>query len=116
MGWVVAVEDVIGHAGRTGAELSTIERSGLRARLAGVATAMAEPALPFFIERDAGIADPGAAGDAGGITWVELSGDAARLRAWLGGAELPGPHHRRRARPARRRDRRPRAALTAGYP
>ena len=89
MGWVVAVEDVIGHAGRTGAELSTIERSGLRARLAGVATAMAEPALPFFIERDAGIADPGAAGDAGGITWVELAGDEARLRAWLGGAELP---------------------------
>ena len=65
MGWVVAVEDVIGHAGRTGAELSTIERSGLRARLAGVATAMAEPALPFFIERDAGIADPGAAGAVG---------------------------------------------------
>ena len=89
MGWVVAVEDVVAEAGRTGAELSVIERDGLRARLAGVATAMAEPALPFFIERDPGIADPGAAGDAGGITWVEVAGDAARLRAWLGGAELP---------------------------
>src|SRR5215218_340007 len=89
MGWVVAVDDVVAAAGRTGAELSVIERSGLRARLAGVTTAMAEPALPFFIERDPGIADPGAAGDAGGITWVEVAGDAARLRAWLDGAELP---------------------------
>lgn len=89
MGWVVAVDDVLAEAGRTGAELSVIERDGLRARIAGVATAMAEPALPFFIERDPGIADPGAAGDAGGITWVELTGDAARLRAWLGDAELP---------------------------
>ena len=89
LGWVVAVDDVVAEASRTGAELSVIERAGLRARLAGVATAMAEPALPFFIERDAGIPDPGEGGDAGGISWVEVSGDAARLREWLGGAELP---------------------------
>jgi hypothetical protein len=89
MGWVVAVDDVVAEAGRTGAELSIIERDGLRARIAGVATAMAEPALPFFIERDPGIADPGATGDAGGITWVEVAGDAARLRAWIGDADLP---------------------------
>jgi hypothetical protein len=89
MGWVVAVEDVIAEAGRTGAELSVIERDGLRARLAGVATAMAEPTLPFFIQRDPGIADPGAQGDAGGITRVEVAGDLDRLRTWLGGAELP---------------------------
>jgi hypothetical protein len=89
MGWVVAVDDVVAEAGRTGAELSTIERDGLRARLAGVATAMAEPTLPFFIERDAGIADPGAGGDAGGISWVEVAGDPLRLRAWLGETELP---------------------------
>ena len=89
MGWVVGVEDVVAEAERTGAELSTIERDGLRAQLAGVATAMAEPALPFFIRRDPGIADPGEGGDAGGIAWVEVSGDAARLRTWLGGGELP---------------------------
>ena len=89
MGWVVAVDDVVAEADRTGAELSTIERDGLRARLAGVATAMAEPTLPFFIERDAGIADPGAGGDAGGISWVEVAGDPLRLRAWLGETELP---------------------------
>jgi len=100
MGWVVAVDDVLAEAGRTGAELSVIEREGLRARLAGVATAMAEPALPFFIERDPGVADPGAAGDAGGITWVEVAGDAARLQAWLGGAELPVRVSTRPAPPA----------------
>jgi hypothetical protein len=89
MGWVVAVEAVVDAAGRTGAELSTIERDGLRARLAGVAIAMAEPTLPFFIQRDPGIADPGEGGDAGGITWIEVAGDARRLDAWLGTTELP---------------------------
>ena len=89
MAWVVGVEDVVAEAERTGADVSTIERDGLRAQLAGVATAMAEPALPFFIRRDPGIADPGEGSDAGGIAWVEVSGDAERLRAWLGGADLP---------------------------
>jgi len=89
MGWVVAVEDVVAEAGRTGAELDTIERDGLRAQLAGVSVAMAEPSLPFFIRRDPGIADPGEGGDAGGIAWIEVSGDAARLSSWLDGAELP---------------------------
>ena len=69
--------------------MTTIERDGLTARLAGVAQAMAEPWLPFFIERDPGIVDPGANGDAGGIAWIEVAGDAERLRAWLDGEELP---------------------------
>jgi hypothetical protein len=51
---------------------------------------MAEPWLPFFIQRDPGIADPGASGDAGGIAWIELAADPARLQEWLGsGEELP---------------------------
>jgi hypothetical protein len=51
---------------------------------------MSDPSLPFFIERDAGIADPGADGDAGGITWIEVSGSAGALTEWLGvGSELP---------------------------
>jgi Glyoxalase-like domain len=89
MGWVVAVEDARAEAARTGVELSVIERSGLRATLAGVATAMAEPTLPFFIQRDPGIDDPGAGGTAGGLKWVEVAGDERRLAAWLGHAELP---------------------------
>jgi hypothetical protein len=88
-GWAVAAEDVEGHAARLGLEVTAIERDGLTARLAGVAEAMAEPWLPFFIQRDAGVADPSASGEAGGIAWLELAGDPARLDAWLDGAELP---------------------------
>jgi len=89
MAWAVAAPDVAAHAARTGSELSVIERAGLKASLAGVAVAMADPYLPFFIQRDAGSDDPGAAGDAGGITSVELTGDADRLAAWLGDHDLP---------------------------
>jgi hypothetical protein len=89
-GWAVAVDDVPAHAQRLGVAVSTIERDGLSARLAGVAEAMANPWLPFFIQRDPGIADPGASGEAGGIAWLELAGDPDRLEAWLGpGADLP---------------------------
>ena len=88
-GWAVAVPDVPAEAERLGLDVTTVERDGLAARLAGVAEAMAEPWLPFFIQRDPGIEDPGAGGDAGGIAWIELVGDRERLRAWLGRAELP---------------------------
>ena len=89
MAWCVAVEDVEAVARRLGTEISLIARAGLTARLTGVAEAMAEPCLPFFIERDPGVADPGADGDAGGLTWVEVAGDSQRLAEWLGGASLP---------------------------
>jgi hypothetical protein len=86
-GWAVAVEDVSAQAQRLGLEVITIERDGLTARLTGAAEAMAEPWLPFFLQRDPGIEDPGARGDAGGIAWVELAADPERLHAWLGGGE-----------------------------
>jgi hypothetical protein len=89
-GWAVAVDDVPAEAQRLGLEVTSIERGGLTARLTGVAQAMAEPWLPFFIQRDPGIADPGASGDAGGIAWIELAADPQRLHEWLGdGEELP---------------------------
>src|SRR4051812_19238439 len=92
MGWAVAVDDVEAVAAARDLPVTTIGRQGLTARLAGVAEAMAEPTLPFFIERDPGIADPGSGGGGGGgegIAWVEVGGDAARLRAWLGGDGVP---------------------------
>jgi hypothetical protein len=89
MAWCVAVADVEAVAGRLGTGLDEIARQGLSARLTAVEEAMAEPCLPFFIERDPGIADPGADGDAGGITWVEVGGDPERLAEWLGGERLP---------------------------
>jgi hypothetical protein len=70
-GWAVAVADV----GSLGLEISRIERQRLTAHLAGVARAMADPAQPFFIQRDPGVPDPAAGGTAGGITWVEVSSD-----------------------------------------
>jgi hypothetical protein len=89
VGWVVAVDDVTREAARLGTEVTTIARAGLTARLTGVTEAMAAPLLPFFLTRDPGVADPGAA-DPGaaaracGITGLTLSGDAGRLRDWLG--------------------------------
>jgi hypothetical protein len=88
-GWAVTVPDVPAQARRLGLEVTTVERNGLTGRLAGVAEAMAEPWLPFFIQRDPGVEDPGAGGDAGAIAWVELAGDPERLRTWLDGEELP---------------------------
>jgi hypothetical protein len=34
-------------------------------------------------------ADPGVGGNAGGISWIELAGDAARLERWLDSTPLP---------------------------
>jgi len=87
--WAVHVDDVAATAERLGSEVMTIVREGLSARITGVAEAMADPALPFFIARDEGVADPGAAGTAGGISWIEVGGDPSRLEPWLGGQTLP---------------------------
>jgi catechol 2,3-dioxygenase-like lactoylglutathione lyase family enzyme len=88
MAWAVEVDDAGEVAERLGISSSRISRQGLTAALAGLEEAMREPWLPFFISRDHGIPDPG--GDAaGGIAWIEVAGDADRLREWLGGADLP---------------------------
>ena len=89
LGWAVAVDDVEPVAQRLGTALTTIRRQGLTARLTGVAETVREPFLPFFISRDDGVADPGVGADAGGITWIELAGDATRLEEWLDSAALP---------------------------
>jgi hypothetical protein len=89
LGWVVAVDDVDSVARRLGTTVTMIRRAGLSARLTGLAEAMREPLLPFFISRNPGVPDPGSGGDAGGITWIELAGDAARLERWLDFTSLP---------------------------
>jgi hypothetical protein len=89
LGWVVAVEDVDPVARRLGTTITTIRRAGLSARLTGLAEAMREPTLPFFISRDPGVPDPGIDGDAGGIRWIEVAGDAARLEHWLDSTAMP---------------------------
>jgi hypothetical protein len=87
--WSIGVEEVDQVAERLGLPVTTVAREGLTARLVGVDEALPNPVLPFFIERDAGVADPGGEGDTGGITWVEVAGgDAGALEQRLGGADL----------------------------
>jgi hypothetical protein len=89
MAWAVAVEGVAAHAARLSVAVTTITRDGLSARLAGVKQALSTPIVPFFIERDPGIPDPGADGAAGGIAGLDLTGDRNVLNGWLGGGLLP---------------------------
>jgi hypothetical protein len=84
--WAVCVDDVEARAARLGTELMTIARDGFSARITGVGEALSEPALPFFITRDHDVPDPGE-GAGGALESLELEGDEARLRDWLG--ELP---------------------------
>ena len=87
--WCVGVEDVDRVAERLDLPVMAIARQGLSARLVGVREALPNPVLPFFIERDRGVLDPGGAGGAGGISWVEVAGDGDGLEHRLGGADLP---------------------------
>jgi hypothetical protein len=83
--WACTVDDVDAVAERLGTELYVVRRDGHEGRLTGVVEALSEPCLPFFgasgkRER------PGEAE----LTWLEVSGDAARIHAWLGpGHGLP---------------------------
>src|SRR4051794_20922746 len=87
--YAVQVEDIEGAAERLGTLLFTVKRDTLGAYVTGVPEALREPTLPFFIGSNERGPRPGDAGDAGGLTWIEVAGDEARLRDWLGGAELP---------------------------
>jgi catechol 2,3-dioxygenase-like lactoylglutathione lyase family enzyme len=89
LGWAVAVDDVAALASRLGTSLCAVGRQGMVARLTGVAEALAEPCLPFFIERSADWRRGSVAPATAGLSWIEVAGDAARLKRWLGGARLP---------------------------
>ena len=89
VGWAVLVDDIEAVAARNGTPIYTVRRDTLGASVTGVQEALREPTLPFFIGANARGTRPGTARDAGGLTWIEVAGDEARLREWLGGAELP---------------------------
>jgi hypothetical protein len=88
VGWAVLVDDIDAVAQRLGTPVLTVRRNTLGASVTGVQEALREPTLPFFIGANARGARPGELRDAGGLTWIEVAGDAARLRDWVGGAEL----------------------------
>ena len=102
-GWftIAAVaEDLDAVAGRLGLEIGSGSRTRpdgevLRWRSAGLDDPRREPLMPFFLAWDVpdelhpGRARAGHGIRAEGIAWVEVGGDAERLRDWLGGEELP---------------------------
>lgn len=89
LGWAVAVEDVEGVARRLGTSVSTVGRQGMVARLAGVAEALGEPFLPFFVERGEGWRDRAVVRATAGLSWIEVACSPGRLERWLGGVALP---------------------------
>jgi hypothetical protein len=103
LAWALEAEgDVDGVGRRLGAapdELSFVDRAGVHrgSRLAGAARAFAEPCFPFFIAweqpadlrralREASASVHHESG-AQGIGWVEVAGEEAAMREWLGGAD-----------------------------
>jgi hypothetical protein len=83
--WACTVDDVDAVAERLGTELYVVRRDGFEGRLTGVVEALKEPCLPFFGAGN----KPRERGDTA-LSWLELSGDAARIEAWLGpGHGLP---------------------------
>ena len=102
-GWftIAAVaDDLDAVATRLGLEVESGSRTRpdgqtVRWRMAGLDDPRREPWMPFFLTWDIpdelhpGRARAGHGVRAGGIAWVEVGGDAERLRGWLGGEELP---------------------------
>ena len=102
-GWftIAAVaEDLDAVAARLGLEIGSGSRTRpdgeiLRWRSAGLDDPRREPWMPFFLAWDVpeelhpARARAGHGVRAQGIAWVEVGGDAERLREWLGGEELP---------------------------
>ena len=97
LGWAIRTDDVVAASERLGLPVvaGSIElpdgRTRSPPRLVGVAAAMAEPWLPFFISYDQArdqLAAPAAAVP-DDLAWVEVAGDAGRLRDWVRASSLP---------------------------
>jgi len=102
-GWftlAAVADDLDAVASRLGLEVGSGSRARpdggtVRWRMAGLEDPRREPWMPFFLAWDVpeelhpGRARAGHGIRARGISWVEVGGDAVRLRDWLGGEELP---------------------------
>jgi hypothetical protein len=102
-GWftIAAVaDDLDAVASRLGIEVGSGSRTRpdgqtVRWRMAGLDDPRREAWMPFFLiwdvpdELHPGRARVGHGVRATGLAWVEVGGDAERLRTWLGGDELP---------------------------
>jgi catechol 2,3-dioxygenase-like lactoylglutathione lyase family enzyme len=102
-GWftiAAAADDLDSIASRLGLEVGSGSRTRpdgqtVRWRMAGLDDPRREPWMPFFMTWDVpdellpGRARAGHGVQAEGIAWVEVGGEAKRLRGWLGSDELP---------------------------
>src|SRR5262245_36807460 len=102
-GWMtlaVATDELDAIATRLGLEVDAGSRTRpdgrvLRWRMAALDETRREPWMPFFLVWEVpddlypGRARAGHGVRAHGIAWVEIAGDAGRLRGWLGGEALP---------------------------
>ena len=99
LGWAVRTEGLDEVASRLGLAIEAGSRTGwdgqlVRWRLAGVEEAVAEPALPFFIEWAPGTRLPGRARTAhatGEVSNAEVRvrGDPDHITSWLGTHQVP---------------------------
>jgi hypothetical protein len=100
--WSVCLgdDDLEATAARLGLDVqpgSRLRPDGIEVRWrgAGIDQRGSDLWLPFFIAWDVppqlhpGAADADHRVDVRGISWVEVGGDEDRLRAWLGGADVP---------------------------
>jgi Glyoxalase-like domain len=102
-GWftlAAVADDLDSVASRLGIEVGSGSRmrpdgETVRWQMAGLDDSRRESWMPFFLAWDVtnelypGRARAGHGVRATGIAWIEVGGDAERLRAWLGGDELP---------------------------
>ena len=95
LGWVVAVDDITPIEGRLGRESVQGNRHRpdgveLKWRQLGVKGLQSDPQLPFFVQWEPGIEHP-SEGSSGNLhlECLEIAGDPARVREWLGGDADP---------------------------
>ena len=89
VGWVVQTDDIDSHCARLGLDPVPMRRQRpdgveLSWRVAG----LGDPFLPAFIQWNVPPELHPGYGGAAELAWIELAGDPAELREWLGGAEL----------------------------
>ncbi|MBY9074521.1 VOC family protein [Nocardioides sp. WL0053] len=96
MGWVVAVDDIAPVESRLGRESAQGNRHRpdgveLRWRQIGVTGLQSDPQLPFFVQWESPADQHPSAGASGRLHLdrLEIAGDPARVRQWLGDTADP---------------------------
>ena len=89
MGWCVRTNDIEGVARRLGRQIDPgsrlrVDGQELRWRTVGSERALYDPSMPFFIQWDVPRELHPSHGGEGDLVRVDVTGDEARIREWLG--------------------------------